>query len=340
MELIQDGHPNLALLVQSAVITVFFGDPAVGTVKGCYVSDCQPIPMCSNENGTCTIPDGQQCTVNFGMGTKWTSKPNIVGSIACTDGVFGDPNYGIVKACYYSNCQPVSNPTPPTPTIFNVNGVVYDATTDQPISADILQSGNLAVTYTDQSGKSFPATVSNGAWLIQLPQGNYRRDVSLQGWSSVSSQIQINADVVFPASKVFMSQNIQGWRVVLSWGAVPKDLDLHLVIPNGGGEVNYTTRSATIGNGLATLDHDTRTGFGPETITINGQVQGNNYIFYVFNYSNEAALSDSGAKVTVYNGNQQVTEVTVPQGSGTFRKWNVVSVNIDSQSVTPINTFE
>jgi alpha-L-rhamnosidase len=38
--------------------------------------------------------------VAFGAGGKFYFKDGVSGSIACTDAVFGDPDYGVVKSCY------------------------------------------------------------------------------------------------------------------------------------------------------------------------------------------------------------------------------------------------
>ena len=56
---------------------------------------------CATENATCTIPAGVTATVWYGSGTNWFSLTGVTNSIACSNGVFGDPLSGIVKSCNY-----------------------------------------------------------------------------------------------------------------------------------------------------------------------------------------------------------------------------------------------
>ena len=83
--------------------TARFGDPTPGAAKHCEVSDTEvpPTPgiwtLCSAENGTCTFPDSK--TVAFGSQGKY-NLATIHASAVCTNTVFGDPNPGVVKACY------------------------------------------------------------------------------------------------------------------------------------------------------------------------------------------------------------------------------------------------
>jgi alpha-L-rhamnosidase len=78
-----------------------FGDPDYGVVKSCYTGPVATGPSgtayCGPENSLCSFYGTE--TVYFGAGSDWTSK-NIAGGTPCTDVAFGDPDYGVVKACY------------------------------------------------------------------------------------------------------------------------------------------------------------------------------------------------------------------------------------------------
>lgn len=56
---------------------------------------------CGNENATCTLPAGSY-SVWFGAQSGWTSRSGVSGSVSCSNTVFGDPNPGVYKGCYYS----------------------------------------------------------------------------------------------------------------------------------------------------------------------------------------------------------------------------------------------
>lgn len=101
-----------------------FGDPIFGTVKTCqYAADVATAPVptpaptpaptptptptppvtwtgCSAENGTCTFSGTRQ--VRYGANGTYALR-TATGSIACSNAVFGDPVYGVVKTCEYSS---------------------------------------------------------------------------------------------------------------------------------------------------------------------------------------------------------------------------------------------
>lgn len=95
----------------------------------------------------------------------------------------------------------------------------------------------------------------------------------------------------------------------------------------------------------ADLDYDDRTAFGPEVVTIRQFVPGT-YYFYVHNFSNSGTsdstvLSDSGAKVQVYRGNEPtpIKEFTVTQNQvGTY--WNVFELTVGSDHSVNIETID
>jgi alpha-L-rhamnosidase len=78
-----------------------FADPDYGVVKSCYTGPVTTGPSgttyCGPENSLCSFFGTK--TVYFGAGSDWTSK-SITGGTPCTDAVFADPDYGVVKACY------------------------------------------------------------------------------------------------------------------------------------------------------------------------------------------------------------------------------------------------
>jgi hypothetical protein len=97
--------------------------------------------------------------------------------------------------------------------------------------------------------------------------------------------------------------NLKNVRIVLKWGAFPRDLDAHFVKENGY-HISYKKKHFNV-DGSATLDHDDRDGYGPETITINNIDTNATYLFFVRDYSdrrnsNSNALARSGATVKVY----------------------------------------
>lgn len=134
--------------------------------------------------------------------------------------------------------------------------------------------------------------------------------------------------------------NLDGMRVVLSWGEKPFDLDSHLIFP--GGHIYFDSKEGTDAN----LDVDDTDSYGPETVTISKKHFGESYIYAVQDYSNKGLpnsnyLSASKAKVFVYVGSSLVRSYSVPAGKrGNI--WTVFKLNPngefeDINSVTSTN---
>jgi alpha-L-rhamnosidase len=85
----------------TACSTAALADPDYGIVKSCYTGPVTTGPSgtayCGPENALCAFSGTR--TVYFGAGTNWTSK-SLSGGTPCTDAVFPDPVFGVVKACF------------------------------------------------------------------------------------------------------------------------------------------------------------------------------------------------------------------------------------------------
>lgn len=107
-------------------------------------------------------------------------------------------------------------------------------------------------------------------------------------------------------------QNLDGIRVVLSWGEKPRDLDSHLSFP--GNHIYFEQKFGTDAN----LDVDDTDSYGPETITLKQKHYGEPYVYSVHDFTNRQnpssiELSNSQAKVFVYVGQSLVRTYYVPR---------------------------
>jgi hypothetical protein len=113
----------------------------------------------------------------------------------------------------------------------------------------------------------------------------------------------------------------------LTWGALPRDLDLHAWVTNSSGHhhISYGEMGSLDVSPYAKLDRDDRAGNGEETVEI--QVRESESItIAVQNYSKEAPLSQSGATVKVRRNGTHDTLLHVPNtGSGEW--WHVVLIH-------------
>lgn len=238
------------------------------------------------------------------------------------------------------------------------HGVIRDAVTNEPISdikLNLYEGWNnpatantsLRTLKTNSNGEFRYDTVSLFGNIIGLPSGNYTLTASKEGYTDTSYNIVIypGATDLHPAINETMSPKmVDGdYRIVLTWGNNPRDLDSHLVAETSTGEpihIFYSNRNPS--PYYANLDRDDVDGEGPETITItnfaglkNIRYAVHDYTNHRYNYSN--ALSNSGAVVRLYKGNQLLRTFNVPTGyDGT--EWDVFSLSPNGRIET-LNTM-
>lgn len=108
-------------------------------------------------------------------------------------------------------------------------------------------------------------------------------------------------------------------RITLEWLKRPRDLDLHLQILSPDGEVlvNYRTRGELTEFPWAQLENDVQGGLGPETIAVSRLLEVA-YRCYVHNYSRDAPLTGSGARVQLELGNRRQIFRCPEEGGGEY----------------------
>jgi Carboxypeptidase regulatory-like domain/Bacterial TSP3 repeat len=195
-----------------------------------------------------------------------------------------------------------------------------------------------------------------------VPFGDFQLQGSADGFitssaSGVLDEAQSDQDVTLPLCPLTMpTPGASVLRVVLAWGSgppAPADLDAHLRGPAPGTSVAgdpvefhvyFFNDSITFPDGsTAMLDIDDTDFAGPETITVSALAPGI-YHFCVHDYSDletpqSGGLSLSSARVTVFIGDQQEAEFTVPNALGTV--WDVFRLDTtqDPPAILPVNTL-
>ena len=191
-------------------------------------------------------------------------------------------------------------------------------------------------------------TNSSGRYTVtDVPVGYYTVEASLDGYVTGYTNIIVlsenaKTDFDFTITPELADDEI---RIVLTWGASPSDLDSHLIgrTPDNGTFNVYYSNKVYRYNGveMANLDVDDTSSYGPETITILGDIYGV-YTYAVHNFSNRSstnstALSYSGAVVRVFIGSYQVAEYHVPTDQvGTY--WTVFQID-GAGNIMPVNTL-
>lgn len=211
-----------------------------------------------------------------------------------------------------------------------VGGTVTDATTGGALSGVTVKSGNISGT-TDSAGKYA---------LYKVPIANTSISASKSGYVTNTQTLSLVADeqktVNFSLSPELTQD--EELRIVLTWGESPRDLDSHLLVPAdashlNGYEVYYRAKGIDDSDEYpyAFLDVDDTSSYGPETITIFNTLN-HTYKYYVHNYSGEAEITTSNAKVQVYGRSGLIKTYNVPtSGSGLY--WYVFDIDANGRIV-------
>ncbi len=205
-------------------------------------------------------------------------------------------------------------------------------------------SGKITQIKTNSSG-NFQLSCKAGAYTIEISKDGYVRTYynvvsSPTDFMSESSQTDIVLTPVLPNNE---------YRIVLTWGSHPYDLDSHLSYYIGEKRkfhVYFSNKSGMYeGSKIAQLDLDDTTSYGPETITLNinkDLLKGNKkFVYSVHDYSNGSNtnsknLSLSNATIHIYSGNKLIKKYDVPKNKvGTF--WHVF--DITSNGIKSFNDF-
>ncbi len=142
--------------------------PQVST-NGAITSFAGPLPSdavgpCAGENGTCAFTGPREVWYGANSSWKYTQATN---GISCSNGIFGDPLVGTVKACYTRASNASSSPSTPTGTGLNSDGFFYSRV--QVCDKD--SSGNLI------DSRSY-------AFCTKYPRGNFKPTGVIQTYSN------------------------------------------------------------------------------------------------------------------------------------------------------------
>ncbi len=139
------------------------------------------------------------------------------------------------------------------------------------------------------------------------------------------------------------------FRVILTWGANPADLDSHMT---GGVNADIWTRwhlyyADTAAGAVCKLDVDDRNGYGPETVTCPAtgsttRLPDGVYRYSVHHYYGAGTIGTSGAGVRLEFANGTVYNYTPPATgwTGSNNVWTVFELNVLNGAVTvvPVNS--
>jgi len=183
-------------------------------------------------------------------------------------------------------------------------------------------------------------TDANGDFSEQIAYGKYDVLFTKKEFLSAKQEFQMDITELPVRMNFAMTPKINEFRIVLTWGAHPKDLDAHLAGPNpDGGDFHIWWRNKILIGGKNFLDVDDQRAYGPETITIYKPAKGT-YHYAVHNFSgrkrrNGRELSLSQAHVDVYANGRLLAGFDAPSGKP-GNVWHVFDVDAN-QNIKAIN---
>lgn len=191
---------------------------------------------------------------------------------------------------------------------------------------------NIRSSWNNYEGQIIETTISNdrGYYEVSLPAGLYTFECYKDGFITTYKNILVFV-MDYAAQNISVAPELEEgyYRVVLTWGQDPSDLDSHLFgkTSDYNYHVYYSNKN---GVGLedaivANLDVDDTTSFGPETTTFLTTTDGE-YDFYVDWYSGSGTWASSGGKVEVYNGAYLINTYYAPNVSNRSGSWKVFSI--------------
>jgi len=185
---------------------------------------------------------------------------------------------------------------------------VADAFTGAAISGATVTVGGRSTT-TDSAGNASLSNVTAGYAHINVSASNY---TSTSQTTSALSCTTVNSASIALSPQTGSGALASGeFRVVLTWGENPYDLDSHLTGPSSSTDsssrfhVYYSSKV----HDVASLDVDDTSSYGPETITVSPPsgsttLRPGIYRYSVHHYAGSNSIGSSGASVrlTLANG--------------------------------------
>jgi hypothetical protein len=217
----------------------------------------------------------------------------------------------------------------------NLKGTVVDAIFNTPVNNALVcvTSEDDLCFVTAEDGKYHFNNIAYGKLSVEASHVNY---LSLLDEVSLAPTATKTLD--FALSPLLADGE---YRIVLTWGNNPKDLDAHLWLPfpayphlsldNPGNCDEFPD---------VCLDRDDTDGNGPETISIKNLAESGTYTYAVLNFSygypGVPDIIASSAKVRVYGAEGLIAQFSVPK-TGAGDLWYVFDFDTTNKQVVAVN---
>jgi len=130
------------------------------------------------------------------------------------------------------------------------------------------------------------------------------------------------------------------YKLTLTWGADPSDLDSHLWTPLIQGQtyhIYFADQGSQTSPPYAELDHDDVTSYGPENLTIKQLCTGT-YQYAIYHYAGSGTITTSGAEIRIFDESGLVQTLNVPNVySESNWWWYVCDIDGSTGTITIVN---
>ncbi|WP_143029137.1 hypothetical protein [Rhodoferax sp. OV413] len=199
------------------------------------------------------------------------------------------------------------------------------------VTSDGIDYTGTSSVYTDANGNfSLPIRRSSIATIVGLSAGRLTNTVR-----NASSAVDINV-----TDCLTLGSTGAGVTMKLTWGALPSDLDSHLITPSGE-HVYFSNDGLLLAQPFANLDVDDTTSYGPEVVTLTKLMVGT-YKYSVHNYSGYGAgpIAQSGARVELNIPGRSLQLITPPTSgeSASTDYWNLFEFDVSASCVITVRS--
>jgi len=335
---------GIASVIATEAITTFNFDieaPATNdlTIHGVVLdaTNNSPIPGC-----TVSVRNANNMLITY-----VETNQNGLYSFDCTEGTyrlrFTKNGYRVSDSSIAINHLTLTLPNvyliPYQSGVGNVTGAFYDATNLNSLSGvnysirvgNLNESGLIVAQGTSGSNGTFSESdILSGVYTMYYSKNGYisgRTTFTITENHTSSIECNMSPDI-----------QVDGYRIVLTWGGTERDLDSHLFTPSINGNtyhVYYGNMGSLTSPPYCALDVDDVSYYGPETISI-GQVHPGIYSYSVYNYSNYSSITNSSAQVTLYGEDGFIGAWDVPN-TGSGRWWDVFTIDGSTGEIQVIN---
>ncbi len=185
--------------------------------------------------------------------------------------------------------------------------------------------------------------------LDSFPTGTFRVIIDTPSYiPRIIDDILINTGTNALADFSLLSLPEVGYyRIILTWGFDPSDLDSHITGPDGsGGRIHVCYWNDSTEDGSISLDLDDSWRYGPETFTIHNLKDGT-YNYSVHNYTDQSVNGGSGiygspAHVEIVGSEGLIEEFMAPPFTNSAgNTWRVFEINVAGTDINfnPISTY-